>query len=186
MIQIKEESIYIKIFWEDDVVASFPKALWSNRFPKCTADTKQALVEKIEDLLAKKAYSYALKYLQRQLTYSAYLHKILIRKGFSSSLAQKTIEKLQKQSYLSDDSYIEAVIYRGIAQKQSPLYLLRKLLEKQVPQQAAKAAIERIYTPEEEERVIEKLRRRYASRNNQLFSAYLYRKGFSTQNRRFD
>lgn len=182
MIQVDEDQNFITIFSEEEILGSYPKALWKKRefleqAKKWIHLDRDEIKKALLDLEKEKAEKKAFFLLRSRSLHSKRLGSLLEEKGFSSIASKKAVEKCEVLGFLDDALYLKSCIHQGIQRRQSPKYLLAKLLKKQIPFGEIRAALDLWYGEKERLDVIESLRK-VSKKEGASFSAYLYRKGF--------
>lgn len=182
MIQVNEDQNFITISYQEEIVGSYPKTLWKKR--EFLEETKKwihlnrdEIKKALLDLEKEKAEKKAFFLLRSRSLHSKRLRVLLEEKGFSLSASKKAVEKCETLGFLDDALYLKSCICQGIQRRQSPKYLLAKLLKKQIPFAEIQAALDLWYGEKERLDVIATLRK-ISKKEGASFSAYLYRKGF--------
>lgn len=128
--------------------------------------------------------SAALSFALRKLAYVditvTRLKKILITQKFSNEEIENTINYLTGQGYISDEKFAEHYINRCLHNaKKGPNAILADLYKKGIPKEISRKLVHELYTPEEEQTVMNKLLTALKDKKNkQKIIISLMRRGF--------
>ncbi len=97
------------------------------------------------------AYNYALFLLNLRLRTEGEMRKKMTERGYTQSVVDETVAKLQKERFIDDDRYAEIFIENMKSYKQYGWFMMKKkLMEKLLPKEMIESKLEEFLTLEDE------------------------------------
>ena len=143
-------------------------------------------MEILEDLIYKNAISKLVEYLAKSERTEADCVAYLKRQKIPEDVIKKAVSEAKHRNWLSDERYTDLYTENAIICGRSPLEVRHKLIQKRINTETIDKAINRFFTPETTEKLIENQIELLLKRNSDLppskqfekIATALYRKGF--------
>jgi len=174
--EIKKIQDNVHVFFENDCFKILNATLWKKKLEEFSGNTSQEFEKWFLQEEKKIVKIYSLKLLARKNYFSSALKQKLLQKKCSVKTIQEIIEALQKESYISDEKYLESYIEKRKRALWGPKMIHFELQKKGFSSEDSSKALDEHYPNAEEKRIQKILFSKIQKKKNPLL--FLQRRGF--------